>query len=174
MTSIRFWTFTFWNSYVLKLLRLETLTYSDVTLSDINVVWCYVLSQYRFAFSIPFFIFSFSISLHVFPSFSLLLFTILSPNYPLLLMCPFYFPPILPFCLMPLILLTFYFLYPSSHLLCLSPYSVSSFIFVNTSVLFFQGIFIINSAPVLLSPMYIVLIRDRAYICMSGNILSRL
>ncbi len=37
----------FWNSYVLKLLRLETLTFSDVTLSDINVVWCYVLSQYR-------------------------------------------------------------------------------------------------------------------------------
>ncbi len=34
------------NSYVLKLFRLETLTFSDVTLSDINVVWCYVLSQY--------------------------------------------------------------------------------------------------------------------------------
>ncbi len=47
MTSLRFLTFTFWNSYVLKLLRLETLTFSDVTLSDINVVWCYVLSQYR-------------------------------------------------------------------------------------------------------------------------------
>jgi hypothetical protein len=31
-------TFTLWNSYVLKLLRLETLTFSDVTLSDINVV----------------------------------------------------------------------------------------------------------------------------------------
>jgi hypothetical protein len=31
-------TFTFWNSYVLELLRLETLTFSDVTLSDINVV----------------------------------------------------------------------------------------------------------------------------------------
>jgi hypothetical protein len=31
-------TFTFWNSYVLKLLHLETLTFSDVTLSDINVV----------------------------------------------------------------------------------------------------------------------------------------
>jgi hypothetical protein len=30
--------FTFWNSYVLKHLRLETLTFSDVTLSDINVV----------------------------------------------------------------------------------------------------------------------------------------
>ncbi len=38
--------FTFWNSYVLWLLRLETLTFSDVTLSDINVVWCYVWSQY--------------------------------------------------------------------------------------------------------------------------------
>jgi hypothetical protein len=37
----------FWNSYVLKLLRLETLTFCDVMLSDINVVRCYVLSQYR-------------------------------------------------------------------------------------------------------------------------------
>ncbi len=45
--ALRFLTFTFWNSYVLKLLRLETLTFSDVTVSDINVVWCYVLSQYR-------------------------------------------------------------------------------------------------------------------------------
>jgi hypothetical protein len=33
--------------YVLKLLRLETITFSDATLSDINVVLCYVLSQYR-------------------------------------------------------------------------------------------------------------------------------
>ncbi len=40
-------TFTFWNYYVLKLLRLETITFSDATLSDINVVLCYVLSQYR-------------------------------------------------------------------------------------------------------------------------------
>ncbi len=47
MTYLRFLTFTFWNSYVLKLLSLETLTFSDVTLSDMNVVWCYVLSQYR-------------------------------------------------------------------------------------------------------------------------------
>jgi hypothetical protein len=31
-------TFTFWNSYVLKLLRFETLTFSDVTVSDMNVV----------------------------------------------------------------------------------------------------------------------------------------
>ncbi len=46
MTSLGFLTFTYWNSYVFKLLRLETLTSSDVTLSDINVVWCYVLSQY--------------------------------------------------------------------------------------------------------------------------------
>jgi hypothetical protein len=38
MTNLRFLTFTFWNSYVLKLLRLETLTFSDVTLSDLNVV----------------------------------------------------------------------------------------------------------------------------------------
>jgi hypothetical protein len=43
-------TFTFRNSYVLELLRLETLTFSDVTLSDINVVGCYVLSQYRYGY----------------------------------------------------------------------------------------------------------------------------
>ena len=36
-----------WNSYILKLLRLETSTFSDATLSDINVVLCYVLTQYR-------------------------------------------------------------------------------------------------------------------------------
>ncbi len=47
VTSLHFLTFTFWNSYVLKRLRLATLTFSDVTLSDINVVWCYVLSQYH-------------------------------------------------------------------------------------------------------------------------------
>ncbi len=46
MTSLRFLTFTFWNAYVLKLLRLETLTFNDVTLSDINIVGCHVLSQY--------------------------------------------------------------------------------------------------------------------------------
>ncbi len=40
-------TLTFWNYYVLKLLHLETITFSDATLSDINVVLCYVLSQYR-------------------------------------------------------------------------------------------------------------------------------
>jgi hypothetical protein len=39
--------FTFWNSYVLKLLRLDTITLSDATLSDISVVLCYVLSQYH-------------------------------------------------------------------------------------------------------------------------------
>jgi hypothetical protein len=33
--------------YVLELLCFETLTFSDATLSDINVVLCYVLSQYR-------------------------------------------------------------------------------------------------------------------------------
>jgi hypothetical protein len=31
----------------LKLLLLETLTFSDVTFCDINVVLCYVLSQYQ-------------------------------------------------------------------------------------------------------------------------------
>ncbi len=46
VTSLRFLTFTFWNYYILKLLRLETVTFSDATLSDINVVLCYVLSQY--------------------------------------------------------------------------------------------------------------------------------
>ncbi len=51
VTSLRFLTFTFWNSYVLKFLRLETLTFSDVTLSDINVVWCFVLSQYLLRWS---------------------------------------------------------------------------------------------------------------------------
>jgi hypothetical protein len=54
---LRFVMFTFWNYYILKLLRLETITFSDATfsdatfsdatLSDINVVLCYVLSQYR-------------------------------------------------------------------------------------------------------------------------------
>ncbi len=47
MTSLHFLTFTFWNSYVLKLLRLETITFSDATLSDVDVVLCYVLSQYH-------------------------------------------------------------------------------------------------------------------------------
>jgi hypothetical protein len=37
MMSLRFLTFTFWNSYVLKLLHLETLTFCDVTLSDIKL-----------------------------------------------------------------------------------------------------------------------------------------
>jgi hypothetical protein len=36
--SLRFLTFTFGNFYVLKLLSLETLTFSYVTLIDINVV----------------------------------------------------------------------------------------------------------------------------------------
>ena len=37
----------FWNYYVLKLLLLETITFSDATLNDINIVLCYVLSQYQ-------------------------------------------------------------------------------------------------------------------------------
>ncbi len=48
MTFWGFFTFTFRNFYVLKLLRLETITFSDATLSDINVVLCYFLSQYYF------------------------------------------------------------------------------------------------------------------------------
>ncbi len=44
---LRFVMFTFWNYYVVELLSLETITFSDATLSDINVVLCYVLSQYR-------------------------------------------------------------------------------------------------------------------------------
>jgi hypothetical protein len=47
VTFLRFVMFTLWNYYVLKLLRSETITFSDATLSDINVVLCYVLSQYR-------------------------------------------------------------------------------------------------------------------------------
>ncbi len=46
MTFLCFVTFTFWNCYILKLLRLETITFSDATLSDINVL-CHVLSQYH-------------------------------------------------------------------------------------------------------------------------------
>ncbi len=48
--SLHFLTFTFWNYYILKLLRLETITFSDATLSDINVVLSYVLLQYRHIF----------------------------------------------------------------------------------------------------------------------------
>jgi hypothetical protein len=47
VTLLRYVTFTFWYSYVLKLVRLETLTFSDLTFCDMNVVWCYVLSQYQ-------------------------------------------------------------------------------------------------------------------------------
>ncbi len=43
VTFLRFVTFTFWN-----LLRLKTITFSDAMLSDINIVLCYVLSQYNF------------------------------------------------------------------------------------------------------------------------------
>jgi hypothetical protein len=38
-------TFTCWNYYVLKLLCLETITFNDASLSDVNVVCYYVLSQ---------------------------------------------------------------------------------------------------------------------------------
>jgi hypothetical protein len=42
---LRFVILMFWIYYVLKLLRLETITFSDATLSDINVMLCYI-SQY--------------------------------------------------------------------------------------------------------------------------------
>ena len=45
--SLRFFRFTFWIYYVLKILLLETITFSDASLSDINVVLFYILSQYR-------------------------------------------------------------------------------------------------------------------------------
>ncbi len=45
MTFLCFATFTCWNNDILKLLPLETITFNDATLSDINVVLCYVLSQ---------------------------------------------------------------------------------------------------------------------------------
>ena len=38
---------TFCNSYVLWLLRCVQLRLGTVTFCDVNVVWCYVLSQYR-------------------------------------------------------------------------------------------------------------------------------
>jgi hypothetical protein len=47
VTSLHFLMFTFWNYYVLKLLRLETITFSDATLCDVNAMLCYVLSQYQ-------------------------------------------------------------------------------------------------------------------------------
>ncbi len=46
MTFLSIVKFMFWNYNVLKLLPLETITFSDATLSDINVVLCYVLSPY--------------------------------------------------------------------------------------------------------------------------------
>ncbi len=39
---------SFWNYYVLKVKCLETVTFSYAKLSDINVVLCYILSQYHF------------------------------------------------------------------------------------------------------------------------------
>ncbi len=47
MPFLSFVMFTLWNPYILKLLHLETSTFSDATLSDINVVLCYVLTQYN-------------------------------------------------------------------------------------------------------------------------------
>jgi hypothetical protein len=47
MTFLRFVTFSFWNNYILKLLCLETIMFSDARLSDINILLCYVLSQYH-------------------------------------------------------------------------------------------------------------------------------
>ncbi len=41
VTFLRFVMFTFWNYYVLKVLRLETITFSDSTIGDINVVLYY-------------------------------------------------------------------------------------------------------------------------------------
>jgi hypothetical protein len=38
----------FWNYYVLKPIRLETITFSDAKLIDIKIVLCYVLSPYRY------------------------------------------------------------------------------------------------------------------------------
>ncbi len=37
---------TFFDVYILELLRLETIKFGNASLSDINVVLCYVLSQY--------------------------------------------------------------------------------------------------------------------------------
>ncbi len=46
--SLRFLTFTLWSYYIVKLLCLEIITFSDATLSDINIVLCDIFSQYRF------------------------------------------------------------------------------------------------------------------------------
>ncbi len=46
MTALRFFKFTFSTYYVWQLLCFETITFCDATLSDINVILCYVLSQY--------------------------------------------------------------------------------------------------------------------------------
>jgi hypothetical protein len=46
VSFLRYVTFTRWHSYVLKLIRLDTLTLSDATLCDVYVVLCYVLSQF--------------------------------------------------------------------------------------------------------------------------------
>ncbi len=36
-----------WNYNVLQLLRLETIMFSDAMFYDVNVVWCYVLTQHQ-------------------------------------------------------------------------------------------------------------------------------
>jgi hypothetical protein len=45
MTFLHFVTFIFWDYFVLKLLHLETIMFSDAMLSYINIVLCYVLSK---------------------------------------------------------------------------------------------------------------------------------
>jgi hypothetical protein len=51
VTFLRFVRFTFWNYYILQLLRLGTIMFSDARLSDLNVVLCYILSQYLHKYS---------------------------------------------------------------------------------------------------------------------------
>ncbi len=55
-------TFMFYNYYVLNLLRLETIT-SDATLSDINILLCYVLSLYHNANNEDFLLYTYKILL---------------------------------------------------------------------------------------------------------------
>jgi hypothetical protein len=51
VTFLRFVMFTFWNYYVLQLLRLGTIIFSDATLSDLNIVLCYILLQNLYKYS---------------------------------------------------------------------------------------------------------------------------
>ncbi len=48
----------------MKLLRLETITFSDAKLSDMNIVLCYVLLQYQKTIKIKFFVTSRSYHYH--------------------------------------------------------------------------------------------------------------